>query len=281
MYDHAGWPLLPVSLAPEIAENEVHLWCACLDAPARVADDFRRLLSVEELDRAARFRFDRDRERFVAARGFLRVILGRYLRVEPGRLRFCYGAFGKPGLTAEFSGTGLRFNLSHSRNLALYAVARELEVGVDVEQMRAEFAEERIARTFFSPREVAALQALPRNVWLESFFNCWTRKEAYVKARGEGLSARLDQFDVSVAPGEPARLLRVFPDRQETRRWTLQSFRPQPGFVAALAVETRNRIACRQWSIKYESKCESEEESERENRLHPVFDSLTDAAPRA
>jgi 4'-phosphopantetheinyl transferase len=253
MIEHAGWPLLPVRLAPEMMENEVHLWCACLDGVA--ADDFTRILSPEELDRAARFRFDIHRARFVAAHGFLRVILGQYLQVEVHRLRFCYGAFGKPGLTSEFSRARLCFNLSHSQNLALYAVARDLEVGVDIEKMRAEFAEEQTATNFFSPGEVAALRALPRAAWVEGFYNCWTRKEAYVKARGEGLSARLDQFDVSVTPGEPVRLLRTFPDPQEAGRWTLQSFCPQPGFVAAVAVESRKRqIVCRSWTIKIEGR---------------------------
>lgn len=263
MGTHAGWPFLPANQTPELAENEVHLWRARLDGGA--AADLAHFLSAEEMDRAARFQFDIHRERFVAARGFLRLILSRYLRIDPQRLTFSYGEFGKPELRAESSHSRLRFNLSHSESLAIYAVARDRALGVDVEKMRAEFAQEQTATNFFSPREVAALRGLPREAWVEGFFNCWTRKEAYVKARGEGLSARLDQFDVSVAPGEPARLLKTFSGDGETGRWTLRSFCPQPGFVAALAVESRNQtIICRRWSL------ESEREEGRGDPFHPA-----------
>jgi 4'-phosphopantetheinyl transferase len=142
----------------------------------------------------------------------------------------------------------LSFNLTHSHQLALYAVTRRREIGVDLEYVRADFADEQIAERFFSPREVAALRTVPENLLKEAFFHCWTRKEAYVKAKGEGLSIPLDQFDVSLAPGEPALLLSTRDDPQEADRWSLQALFPGSGYVAALAVEGRTwRLKCWQW----------------------------------
>jgi 4'-phosphopantetheinyl transferase len=164
----------------------------------------------------------------------LRAILGRYLGSDPRRLRFHSNHYGKPSL-AEPAGW-LRFNLSHSGGLALVAVTLDHELGVDVEQVRADLAGLSIAEQFFSPAEVATLRALPEPDRLQAFFNCWTRKEAFVKARGEGLSFPLKRFDVSLAPGEPAALLATHDDPAEAGRWTLHALSPGPGYVAAVAV---------------------------------------------
>jgi len=208
-----------------------------------------RTLTLDERARARRFRFPRDRDRFIVARGVLRAILGRYLGVDPGRLRFRYSPYGKPALAGPFEDEGIRFNLAHSQGIALYAVSRGREVGIDVEYVRADLADERIAERFFSPREVATLRAVPAEQRREAFFHCWTRKEAYVKARGEGLSLPLDQFDVSLAPGEPAALLSTPGDPPEVTRWSLQALNPGPGYVAALAVEGNGwRLRCWQWT---------------------------------
>lgn len=231
-----------------LGSDEVHVWCAALDLEASSVRNLQRTLSADERARAERFYFCKDRERFIVARGLLRVILGCYLDMEPGQLRFCYRPHGKPTL-AKGSGMGeLRFNLSHSHGFALYAIARGREVGVDLERLRPHLEDEQIAERFFSPREIAALRALPPNMRLEAFFNCWTRKEAFIKARGEGLTLPLDQFDVSLAPGEPAAFLSINGDRQEASRWLLQGLAPGPSYVAALAVEGHDlRIKCWQW----------------------------------
>jgi 4'-phosphopantetheinyl transferase len=227
--------------------DQVDVWLARLDLPAETLGPLRRTLSADEGARADRFHFPRDRDRFIAARGMLRAILSRYLAEAPDALRFSYNAYGKPELVGA---AGLCFNLSHSHDLAIYAVAREREVGVDVEHVRAEFAGEGIAERFFSPREVAALQALPAEQRVAGFFNCWTRKEAYIKARGMGLSLALDRFDVSLAPDAPAALLTVCDDPAEAGRWTLCALDAGPGYVAALAVAGQSwQMRCRRWPV--------------------------------
>lgn len=239
----------PAPATPRLGTNEVHVWRARLDLTASQVQNLQNNLVAEELRRAERYYFLKDHENFVVTRGLLRAILGCYLNMEPGQLQFSYSPHGKPALSKEFGGDTLRFNLSHSHGLALYAITRGREIGVDVERIRTDFASEQIAELFFSPREVVALRALPTNVQVESFFNCWTRKEAYVKARGEGLRLPLDQFEVSLAPGEPAALLSTNRDPQGTSRWLLHELAPGPGYVAALAVEGHGwQLKCWQWA---------------------------------
>lgn len=231
-----------------LAGDEVHVWRARLDVPPTRAERLLGLLARDERERAERFHFQRDRDRFIAARGLLRSILGGYLNVEPGSLRFDYGARGKPSLAPEHNPEGLRFNVSHSQGVALFAVARGRELGVDVERVSARVACEEIAARFFSARESARLFELPEGLRAEAFFNCWTRKEAYIKARGEGLALPLDLFDVSLVPGEPAALLenRIAPE--EVSRWSLLELTPWPRFAAAIAVEGRGwRLKCWHW----------------------------------
>ncbi len=231
-----------------LGNDEVHVWRAFLDLPASQVQSLQQTLVAEELRRAERYYFQKDREHFIVARGLLRAILGRYLRIEPSQLRFCYGPHGKPELAGQTGGEALRFNVSHSHGLALYALTRDRKIGVDLERIRPDLADEKIAERFFSPREVAVLRALPTNMQPEAFFACWTRKEAYLKARGEGLALCLDQFDVSLAPGEPAALLSTNGDPQEVSRWSLQELDPGPGYVAALAVEGHAwQLKCWQW----------------------------------
>jgi 4'-phosphopantetheinyl transferase len=203
--DHV-WGRSPADL--RLARDEVHVWRASLSLPAARVQDLRRTLAADELSRAERFHLPNDRQRFIAARGVLRAILGRYLKVEPGQIHFCYSAYGKPALDSGAGhDAGLHFNLAHSGQLALYAVAPSRRIGVDLERIRADLDYEQIAEQSFAPHERGALRAVPAHLKPEAFFNCWTRKEAYVKARGEGLSMPLDRFAVSLAPGEPARLL--------------------------------------------------------------------------
>lgn len=244
-----SWPPPPDELA--LNDGEVHVWRADLRPAPEETERLSRLLSADETDRANRFHFARDRERFVAARAALRQILGLYLRVAPGDLRFRYGEFGKPSLAEERATLDLRFNLAHSHDLALCAVAARREVGVDVEFMRAELTGEDIARRYFSPREVRELEGLPAELRVEGFFNCWTRKEAYIKARGEGLSFPLHGFAVSLRPGEPAALLEVAGEPREVSRWSLRDLEPGAGYAAAVAAEGKNwQILCYEWSTR-------------------------------
>jgi 4'-phosphopantetheinyl transferase len=229
--------------------DEVHVWYARLDRNGADVQSFERILSADERDRAQRFRFDRDRQHFIVARGVLRLILSSYLGLEPSQLRFCYGPHGKPGLVTPSTQKTLSFNTSHCGELALYAITRERKIGIDVERVRTDFAYEQIAERFFSPREKVMLDALQaEQVKRKAFFDCWTRKEAYIKARGEGLSLPLDRFDVSLAPGEPATLLEMRGEPLETSRWSLHELFPGPGYAAALAVEGHGvRLACWEW----------------------------------
>jgi 4'-phosphopantetheinyl transferase len=231
-----------------LGSDEVHVWRASLDLEASCVQSLLSTLSEEERVRAERFCFQKDREHFIVARGLLRAILGRYLDMQPSQLRFCYSPYGKPTLTRESGGDMLQFNLSHSHRLALVAVTRGREIGVDLEYIRPEPDLISLAERFFSPREVAVLCALPANMQTEAFFNCWTRKEAYLKAKGFGLSIPLSQFDVSLAPGEPAALLSTNWDTQEASRWSLRELNPGPGYVAALTVLGHHWwLFCWQW----------------------------------
>jgi 4'-phosphopantetheinyl transferase len=244
-------PWLPPPADLSLPGDEVHVWRASLDLSTSRVLRLRETLTADELGRVARFHFQEDRDRFIVARGSLRTILCRYLGLEPGQIRFSYGPFGRPALVAPsgFSGQwALDFNLSHSGDLALFAFAQGRKVGIDVERISADVDWEPMAERFFSPRESAALRVLPPDVRREAFFTCWTRKEAFVKAQGEGLSLPLDRFDVSVVPGKPATLLAIRGDPGEASRWMLRDLSPGPGYVAALAAEGHDwRLAQWEW----------------------------------
>jgi 4'-phosphopantetheinyl transferase len=215
--------------------------------PSRI-QKLRQLLPSDEQSRADRFYFAKDREHFIAAHGLLRVILAFYLHMEPERLHFCYSPYGKPALASILGRNALSFNIAHSHGLALYGFTRGRKIGIDLEYIYYDIVCEDIAERFFSPVEKAMLCALPPKVRHEAFFNCWTRKEAYVKARGEGLYFSLDKFDVSLAPGEPAKLLKVEEEPGEAARWSLRELEPGPKYAAALAVEGHEwQLKCWHW----------------------------------
>jgi 4'-phosphopantetheinyl transferase len=241
----------PWSSAPErlsLDSGEVHVWRASLDHSSSQVDRFRETLDCDERSRADRFCFSRDRERFIVARGVLRALLGRYLNRAPESLAFSYGTHGKPVLDSESDADAIRFNLSHSHGTALYAVTRGREIGVDLEFIRSDLEAEQIAERFFSHSENVTLRALPLRLRKYAFFLCWTRKEAYIKARGEGLSMPLDQFDVSLIPGEPAALLSTKPDAGEALRWSLRDLNLGRCYAAALAAQGRDWTLSRwQW----------------------------------
>jgi 4'-phosphopantetheinyl transferase len=228
--------------------EEVHIWRSFLDPPLWRVNALKQVLAPDERERADRFVRAEDRTRFIVGRGVLRTILGRYLGLDPRQLRFCYNPFGKPALEAAAGGELIRFNVSHSGDIALYAVTSGREIGIDIERIRPDFGTEEIAQRFFSEPEIATLRGLPASCRLEAFFACWTRKEAYLKARGEGLSLPLNRFDVSLTPGKPAALLDVFGDAAEAARWSLRVLYPGPDHVAAVAVEGHGwRLSCWQW----------------------------------
>lgn len=231
-----------------LSHDDVHVWLISLCLPAASVETLNRTLSRDERERVNRFHFQKDREQSIVGRGALRTILGSYLGAAPVQLSFCYNANGKPTVIQEPGADAVRFNLSHSHEIALIGIARGREIGVDVERIRPVLADWQIARRFFSPREAADLRSLPADVRTEAFFSCWTRKEAYLKARGEGLSCPLDQFDVSLIPGAPPALLSTRGDPSEVSRWSLQALAPAPGYVAAIAVEGKSwRLKCYAW----------------------------------
>jgi 4'-phosphopantetheinyl transferase len=246
------WSPSPANL--RIDRHEVHIWRAPLDQDPQALRAFYHILSRDERERAARYYFRKTSEHFVVGRGVLRSILGRYLCVEPEQLYFRYDSHGKPSLSSVADGLPLRFNVSHSNGLALYAFASGREVGIDVEYVRDDLSFLQVAAQFFSPQEAKVIRDLPDNIKAEYFFKCWTRKEAYIKARGEGLSFPLDQFSVSFAPGTRAALLYVRNNPQEVHRWSLKELMPGLGYVAAAALEGHDlRVTYWQWDSE---KCE-------------------------
>ena len=228
--------------------NAVHVWRASLEAPLNVVNLLKYVLSPDECDRSSRFHFENDRRHWIVAHGVLRLLLGRYLDVEASELKFVINDYGKPALAQTPHKARLHFNLSHSGELVLYAFAYDREVGIDVEYMRAPFDYEEVASHYFSSSERAALHALPISLREEAFFSCWTRKEAYIKALGKGLSLPLDQFDVSLTPGEPAALLINRQDLLAPAQWSLCALVPGVRYAGALAVEGIGwQLSCWQW----------------------------------
>lgn len=219
----------------DVEAGSVHVWTASLDQPDSRLVALEALLSSDERARGARLRRDIDRQRFVARRGLLRVILGSYLGCAPEEIALRRGFFGKPELAPSTSDGSLTFNLSYSHEIAMFAVGREQEIGVDVERQRTALLHAELANRYFSAPERVELRKLPADSVATGFFNGWTRKEAYIKAIGTGLFTRLDSFAVTLTPGEPVRLRTPAPDRPG--RWSLTSLDAVPGYAAALTVE--------------------------------------------
>src|SRR6266566_3639927 len=240
-----GWPGLaltvhtPLSVICETTHTsqDVDVVVTCLAAAPQAVRASAALLSDAERHRARRFAFGRDARRFIVARARLRELLAARLGVEADSIEFEYGAHGKPVLSRPFAGSDLHFNVSHCDDVAAYAFSCGHTIGIDLEAVRVISDADDIAARYFSRRENTTYRTLnPRDRPL-GFFNCWTRKEAFVKALGDGLSLPLDRFEVSLAPGEPARILRVGHTPGDDCGWRLASFSPAPGFVAAVVAE--------------------------------------------
>jgi 4'-phosphopantetheinyl transferase len=227
--------------------NEVHVWRVSLNRSAESVADFRAKLAPEEIKRADRFCFEKDRRRYVVKQALLRIILSKfYLGCRPVEIRFGTNRYGKPHLKRRFNGKGFYFNCADSGELALFAFARKAMIGIDVECRRPVPDAEKIAAQTFSGAENLALLSLPPHLKQNAFFNCWTRKEAFIKAVGKGLSYPLKRFEVSIIPGAAARLIRVADDAEEAARWSLVSLLPMPGYTGALAVKMK-KLAISFW----------------------------------
>lgn len=230
---HEEWG--PCAEAPRLGADEIHLWRVSLGQPAEVYRACFGMLTPDESERAGRFCFDRHRQQFVIARGALRSVLSQYLDRPPSQLRFVYSAFGKPEVEGEEGRGRLRFNLSHAEGVALIALTRGEDVGVDVEVVREEFPGMEIAEGFFSAREVETLRSLPEEARTAAFFLYWTRKEAYIKALGEGLSHPLRQFSVSLGDGESSVLAEPEGVAPQASKWVVKGLSVGERHAAAVA----------------------------------------------
>ena len=234
-------------VTPDLARDEIHIWRASLSVDKLKLESIESTLSGDERTRAARFIFQRDRDRFIAARGILRDLLGRYLQCGPGMIDLAYGPHGKPTIVKRGSQPAICFNLSHSHLLTAIAIASAREVGIDIEMIQPEFAGEEIAKRYFSTQEIDELCRLPSELRVEGFFLCWTRKEAYIKAKGDGLQIPLDSFDVSLTSGSPIGPVNL--SSVDESRWRIESFAPsvarEPRYAGAVAAGGKD------WTARY------------------------------
>jgi 4'-phosphopantetheinyl transferase len=242
------WPLPPDGLS--LGASDVHVWAAHLDPDPDALARLANILSTEEQARASRFRFERHRNRFITARAVLRSLVATYLDCAPDELQFEYGPNGKPALATPFAESGLSFNLAHSEDLALVAVTQLGPIGVDVEKIRPVSDADKLVARFFSPRETALFQSLPAAEKNDAFFNLWTRKEAWLKATGEGIAHSLNRVEVTFLPNEPARLVALPESAGPGEAWILRELLPAPGFAGAVALPNLQFSICNfQFSI--------------------------------
>ncbi len=241
------WHTPPKDLS--LPQNEIHIWRCSLNQSELQIDALSATLTDDELKRAERFHFHRDRLHFIAARGVLKFILGQYIRSEPRDVSFIYGRNGKPSLAGDME-SRICFNVSHSRDLALYAFAYDRKVGVDIEYLDRDRAITHIVERFYSPGEISAFNSLPADKQHEAFFTYWTCKEAYLKAEGTGLSFGLDKVEISLTPEKHAALAAINGDAQRAGLWSLQTLEAAENYAAALAVNGHGLgLKSWQWGI--------------------------------
>jgi len=239
-------PWVASAVVGALRPGDVRVWSAYLDQPPSIATHYETLLSPDERKRAAAFRFPHDRVRYIVRRGILRTILGAYLNADASALSFAYGPFGKPLIQGPQDYASIRFNVSHRQGMALYALSRDQDLGVDIEFPHSIPEADQISERFFSTQENAVFLSLPLHQRQEAFFRCWTRKEAFIKAIGEGFSFPLHCFDVAFEDGTKSALLSIKGNAERASRWILQDLRPAPNYVGALAIEGRHwNIRCR------------------------------------
>jgi len=233
---------------PALVPHEPHIWCVPLLAKEQQLQAWWTLLSSDEQKKAERYRFEKNTRQYIQARGILRELLGEYLNCSPRRIEFDYNTYDKPTLKPQ---SKLKFNVSHSGQMALLAFNWGDEIGVDIEDSTREIEIDVVAKHFFSPNEVTTLTALPLSEQQTTFFNCWTRKEAIIKALGTGLAFPLNQFEVSMKIGSPARLLATHWDPEEAANWYMASFSPAENYIGAFAVRAKVKdLRLWQWSGK-------------------------------
>lgn len=230
--------------SPMLMNGEVAIWHASLEQPAAVLAELQTVLSEEERTRAGRFHFQKHQNAFIAGRGILRLLLSGQTGIHPKDLQFKYTQHGKPFL----AGSDIHFNLSHSGGIVLYGLSPDRQVGIDIEQIRPLKELEQIAKNHFSPEEYHQLSSVREDDRLAAFFRCWTRKEAFIKAIGEGISFPLQEFTVSLKAGYPAKLMSVRGSVENTHRWSMHDVEVPEGYAAALVVEgTGASITHRAW----------------------------------
>src|SRR5262245_18720776 len=222
---------------PGLERGAVHIWRLSLDRPQTEIDHDSRLLSTDKAARAARFVFSEHRNRYIACRASLRRLLGEYLGASPDDLTFQYNDFGKPEISKPFDARPLRFNVSHCDHWALVSLTLEQRIGIDLERLRQIDDLDDIAKDYFTELEFKTMLSVPAGCRTEAFFNCWTRKEAFIKAWGDGISHPLSDLDVTLLPQTPARLLRIGGQPTSAADWSLTAWQPVPGYVAALAID--------------------------------------------
>ncbi len=221
------------------SQSEVHVWPLHLTASDVVNYAYRTFLSPEEVARAGRFSFEHLRRSYEVSQGALRLLLAHYLACRPGDVGFTLGPRGKP---AVLGGSRVHFNMAHSGGLALYAFTKDCEIGIDVEEVRPIPQLQEIAAHCFCPAEVSELLSIDdTSARYEAFFRCWTRKEAFVKALGDGLYLPLDQFQVTLSPADVTRFVHIGNDVSAACEWTLQHLDPAPRYVGALAYKSKAR----------------------------------------
>jgi 4'-phosphopantetheinyl transferase len=243
-YPDCFWP--PAPMEPGLLDEQVHLWLAPLNLMVSHMDELRCLLSLNELERSEHFHFTEDFNRFIVTRGMLRIILGRYLKMPPGQLQLSYGFYGKPFLAKRYGEGEIHFNLSHSGNIALYCVTRGRKVGIDIEHVQPIPEADQLVERFFCAKEKAVFCNLSADEFPEAFFQYWTRKEAFIKARGEGLTFPLDRFDVSMVSDTTE--LRFVEDSGKVSCWSFYELSPEYDYVATLVVEgSVSRVSC--WQL--------------------------------
>lgn len=230
-----------------LKNNEVHLWCASLILDSKILHKLRSTLSTDEIERADRFHFQKNRNSFTAGRGILRSILAHYLENKPREIGFIYNTHGKPSIANMPGGTGINFNLSHSHGLAVYAFTRRRRIGIDIERLRSNLSFEKIANRFFTTAEYEKLRGLHHDEFIEGFFNLWTHKEAYIKAKAKGLSIPLNQFGVTINADQTVRINEIGRNPDEEYVWSFYTLTPAPGYVGALAVEGKN-LTIKHWT---------------------------------
>jgi 4'-phosphopantetheinyl transferase len=233
-----------------LANDDIHIWCASLEVPISRTRMLLNTLSPDERKRAGRFHFAKDRKHFIVGRGILRTLLGKYLAIEPGKIQFCYGNYGKPEISYPVGQKKIHFNISHSDGVALFVFTLGRKIGIDIEKVRDISGMVQISKRFFSTNEYHLFSALPQNQMKKAFFNCWTRKEAFLKATGKGLAMPMDSFEVSFMPGEPVSLLNIQSAKKNSANWILRALSCIPGYISAIAVETdRRHRVCWQYNV--------------------------------